>query len=165
MNPKTMINNLHAQWEQAKAHLAQRCRTCGDINMADQLEKCRMFKGSEGVEELIRLFLSPQGKEFCLCSKFPTLAAFRLFKPYNPERFGIYIDAGEITLRNPETAVLIGHTCARLIYTEDKPLHKVTLLRGATAHVTAGGWSVVGISAENGCKVLKYAKDNAVILC
>lgn len=165
MDIKVIIQKIHGQWEQAKSSLAERCSADGRKDMADKLAACNMFKGYESLAEIVKLFTSPQGIEFCLAAKFPTLATFRLFKRFGVERFGIYIDAGEITLDNPDRAVLIGHTTAHITYSENTPLHRLTLLRGASAVVNASGWSVVGVTSERGCKLIKNITGNAVVLC
>lgn len=82
-------------------------------SQARQLGCCDLFKGTEDFEALVRLFRSPQGVEFCMNNHFPNTATFRLFKPLRPEQYGIYIDAGNITLTNPDKAILIGRTTAR----------------------------------------------------
>lgn len=133
--------------------------------MAMKLASCNMFRGTETLEQLAELFLSPQGIEFCIASKFPTLPVFRQLKPFNVERFGVYIDAGDITLKNPHRVVLIGRTAAKIVYTENKPLHKLTLLRGASAAITASGWAVVGVTQEYGSKLIKHTTENGIILC
>lgn len=165
MEISEIIKSVHAQWIQAKSHLEERCRAGGRVSMASKLASCNMFRGVESLDQLAALFMSPQGIEFCIASRFPTLAVFRQFKPYNVDRFGIYIDAGDITLKNPHRAVLIGRTAAKIVYTENKPLHKLTLLRGASAAVTASGWAVVGVTQEYGCKLIKNTTENGIILC
>lgn len=164
MEIKDIIRQIHGQWKQAKAHLAERCAANGNTEMASKLEACDMFKGNEELAAIVRLFTSPQGIEFCLAAKFPTLPTLRLFKRFGVDKFGVYIDAGNITLDNPRRAVLIGRTTARVNYTENNPLHNITLLRGASAVINAGGWAVVGVTAERGCKVIKNITGNAVVL-
>lgn len=162
---KDIIKQIHAQWKQAKAHLAERCALGGNKDMADKLAACEMFTGGESLSDLAELFTSAQGIEFCLAAKFPTLATLRLFKRFGVERYGVYIDAGDITLDNPRRAILIGRTTARVNYTDKSALHNLTLLRGASAVVNASGWAVVGLTSERGCKLIKNVTGNAVILC
>lgn len=162
---KDIIRQIHKQWLQAKAHLSERCALGGNPDMAHKLAACDMFKGNESLDEIVRMFMSPQGIEFCLAAKFPTLPTLRLFKRFGVERFGVYIDAGNITLDNPRRAVLIGRTAANITYTENTPLHNLTLLRGASAVINASGWAVVGVASERGCKLIKNVTGNAVVLC
>ena len=90
-------------------------------------------------------------------------ASFRLFKPFNPEKYGVYIDAGIITLRNPEKAVLIGRTNAT-INCDTLERHEIFLLHGAKAFINASGWAVVSVKGSTGCQQIRNVSGNAVIL-
>lgn len=128
------------------------------------LGACPLFTGKERtLEDIVRLFTSPQGIEFCADNHFPNMATFRLFKPHNVERFGIYIDAGTLTLRNPERAVLIGRTSAT-IFCDTLASHDIILLHGAKAVVNASGWAVCKTTVETGCHIIRNTSENAVIL-
>ena len=115
------------------------------------------------VEQIIRLFTSPQGVEFCQKYHFPDITTLRRFKQYDVERYGIYIDAGHIRLENERTVVLIGKTSACLSY-DSKGRHEVILMHGAQASIQASAWAVVFVSGEHGCQVIKKATDRAMIL-
>lgn len=130
---------------------------------AKQLNCCALFKGTEDLESIVRLFTSPQGIEFCLNNHFPNTATFRLFKPFNVERFGIYIDAGDISLYNPKRAVIIGRTIAN-IRCDTNERHEVVVLHGGKAVVSATKWAVVFTKVEAGCACIKSTSDNAIIL-
>lgn len=130
---------------------------------AKQLNACALFKGTEDLEGIVRLFASPQGLEFCMNNHFPNTATLRLFKPFGVERYGIYIDAGSITLKNPERAILIGRTSAT-VDCDTNVRHEVVILHGAKALVNASKWAVVFTKVEAGCVCLKNTSDNALIL-
>lgn len=130
---------------------------------AKQMNACDLFKGDEDLQGLIRLFVSPQGIEFCMKNHFPNTATFRLFKPYGVEKYGIYIDAGNITLDNPRRAVLVGRTSAT-VNCDTNDRHEVIILNGAKALVNASRWAVVFTKAEGGCSCIKNTSDNAIIL-
>ena len=112
---------------------------------------------------IARLFTSPQGVEFCLAANFPNLATFRLFKRFNPEQYSFYIDAGNITLKNPKTAVLIGKTTAT-IKCDTCENHTVITMHGASATVLASGWAVVRTEAGVSTNIIRRTSDNAIIL-
>lgn len=131
---------------------------------ARQLGCCDLFKGTENFEALVSLFRSPQGIEFCINNHFPNTATFRLFKPLRPERHGIYIDAGNITLTNPDKAILIGRTTATVNCDTNDRRHEVILLHGAKAVVNASRWAVCFTKIEGGCVCIKNTSENAVIL-
>ena len=130
---------------------------------ATQIGGCDKFKGSEDLQAIIQLFKSPQGLEFCIKNHFPRISTMRLFKPYKVERYGIYIDAGEITLSNPGTVVLIGNTHAIINCSTSKARNEIVLMHGATALINASGWSVSFVKVERG-SYIKNIKDNAIIL-
>lgn len=130
---------------------------------AKQLGACDLFKGDEDLEGIITLLKSPQGIEFCSKHHFPNVATFRLFKPFKPERYGVYIDAGVVTLKNAEHVVLIGRTVGVLQY-DQSGRHVVTVLQGATANVLASNWSVVRVDGVPEAKVIKSTSGNAIIL-
>lgn len=125
---------------------------------------CPLFTGLERtLDEIIDLFASPQGIEFCIKNHFPNIATFRLFKRYNVEKYGIYIDAGTITLKNPVRAILIGRTSAT-IYCDTLEMHDITLLHGAKAVVNASKWAVAHTTVESGCNIIRNTGDHAIIL-
>lgn len=127
------------------------------------INRCARFKGTEDLGELVHLFKSPQGIEFCLRYHYPNLSTFRMFKRYGMERYDIYIDAGEITLSNPDSAILIGRTIGR-VYCDTNENHEVIVMHGAKAVVTATNWAVVFTKVGNGSILIKNTYDNAIIL-
>lgn len=131
---------------------------------AKLLGACTRFTGKEQtLEDIISLFTSPQGLEFCIKNHFPNIATLRLFKQYGVEKYGIYIDAGVITLKNPEKAVLIGKTSAT-VNCDTCERHEVVFMHGAKGTVNASKWSVVHVATGAGCNVIKNLFNNAIIL-
>lgn len=63
---RTLLNEIYAQWKSAKQRAQQECENRALFNMAEKYRACTMFKGTEDLEQIIRLFTSPQGVEFCL---------------------------------------------------------------------------------------------------
>lgn len=159
----TLIKQIFAQWKIAKEQARQDCESRSLHNLAEKYRVCDMFKGTEDLQGIIRLFTSTQGLEFCMRYHFPNIATLRLFKRYNVEKYGIYIDAGAITLKNPTRAILIGRTSAT-INCDTLKKHEVVLLHGANAIVNASKWSVVFVKAEQGCTFIKNPSENALIL-
>ena len=164
MSMETVVRQIYAQWIAAKEQARMECESRGLHNVAERYRRCDLFKGTERtVGELADVLTSPQGLEFCMRYHFPNMATFRLFKGREAEKYGVYIDAGAITLKNPEKAVLIGHTSAT-IYCDTLEKHVITLLHGAKAVVNASGWTVVRVQAEQGCSCIKSISGNAVII-
>lgn len=131
---------------------------------AHLLDACPLFTGEEKtLDDIINLFTSPQGMEFCMKKHFPNMATFRQFKRYKVERFGIYIDAGTITITNPKRAILIGRTSAT-VNCDTLERHEVFLLHGAKAVVNASKWAVVACTVEQGCSIIRNTADHAIVL-
>lgn len=158
-----IIRQIYAQWRIAKEQARQECESRSLPNLAEKYRKCNMFKGTEDLQGIIRLFTSPQGLEFCMKYHFPNLATLRLFKAQNVERYGIYIDAGAITLENPTRAILIGRTSAT-INCDTLERHEVVLLHKANAIINASKWAVVFLKAGQGCTFIKNVSETALIL-
>lgn len=130
---------------------------------AKRLGACSLFSGKEQtIDEIVKLFLSVQGLNFCFEKKFPNPEIFRLFKPYGVEKYGIYIDAGEITLNNPKRAVLVGDTTATLNY-DMLQGHHIEVFQGAKVTINASKWSVVFLRCVDKTKVTKNIKDSAKV--
>lgn len=132
---------------------------------AKHIGACHLFTGEEkSLDDLVSLFLSPQGIEFCTKKHFPNLSTFRLFKQQAVDKkYGIYIDSGEISLQNPSIAVLVGKTMAT-IDVDECARHRIVLLHGAKAVVNASKWAVASITSSVGCNVIRNRTDNAIIL-
>lgn len=163
MEATDIIKSIHSQWLVAKEQRRQRCEASNMGEVARKLAECDMFKGTEDLAELAALFKTPQGEEFCLASNFPNLATFRALRKFDTRRFGFYIDAGAIRLKNPETAVLIGKTNAT-IECDTCANHTIITMHGATATVLASGWAVVRTEAGASTNIIRRTSDNAIIL-
>lgn len=157
------IKDAQGQWLEAKAKAARLQEGKGNFDLAAKLNACQMFKGDESIEDLAALMFSPQGVEFLTRYKFPDLAVFRKFKRFSPERLGVYIDAGQITLKNPEKAFLVGNTVAVIEYDELKA-KRLVMMHGAKATVEASGWAVVRIDTDGTCNVDVKKADHAKVL-
>lgn len=126
--------------------------------------QCGAMTGTEDFAAICRLFKSAIGVEYCIEHHFPNMATLRMFKPYNPEQYGIYIDAGVITLKNPRQVLLCGRTSATINCDSLEHRHEVILMHGAKAVVNASKWAVCSVTVEQGCSVIKNTSDNAIIL-
>lgn len=157
-----LVKSTYEKWLVQKRYAANRCRR--DFpQVAEQLDSCQMFKGSESMEELAALVFSPQGREFMLANGFPSLKAFRNFKPYHPEKQNIFIDAGEIAVDEPGACLLIGNTTATIKCAQTQG-NTIILMHGAKAEVYASGYSVVRIEKDRTSQVKDYATEYAKIL-
>ncbi len=126
--------------------------------------QCGAMKGTEDFDAICRLFKSAIGVEYCINNHFPNMSTLRLFKPYNPEKNGIYIDAGVITIKNPKKVLLCGRTSATIFCDDLEYRHEIVLMHGAKAVVNASKWAVCSVTQEQGCSVIKNTSDHAIIL-
>ncbi len=163
MEIKDIIIQIHGQWLIVKGRAVSECERAGLHDVAEKYRACGMFRGTEDLQGLVGLLTSPQGMELCMRYRFPKPESFRQFKPFHPERYGVYIDAGEITLENPEKAVLVGRTSAT-VNCDVLARHDVFLLHGAKAVVNASGWAVVSVNEMKGCQLIRNVSGNALIL-
>lgn len=159
-----IVKSIYAQWLLVKGEAQRQCEQRSLGNLAAAYRDCKMFKGSENIEQLASLYKSTQGVEFCMRYHFPNLATLRSFKGQRPERFGIYIDAGNITIEEPKDKVLlIGRTTA-VVNCAERRRYNIVCLHGGKAIVNASKWAVVRVETENGCTVVRNISENAIIL-
>ncbi len=59
-----LIRDIYAQWKDAKQQAQKECENRSLFNMAEKYRVCSMFKGTETLEQVLKLFSSPQGIEF-----------------------------------------------------------------------------------------------------
>lgn len=127
------------------------------------LNACDKFSGKENEKELIGLFFTPQGLEFCGKNNFPSMEDFRYFSKLSAQRQGIYVNAGPVSVNNKAQVAVVGDTEARLTYSDGSKRHIVVLMHGAKAHITATDFAVVFVY-DFGGEVIKVTKDFAKIL-
>lgn len=159
---KELIKKIQKEWQKAKDEAQMICASIGKKELAQKLADCTMFKGTENLEQLIRLMFTPQGIEFLTRYNFPDLATFRKFKKYHPERYGVYIDCGEISLSEARRVFLVGNSSAMLNYRETAG-NRVYLMHGARASIIASGYAVVKIENDAKSSVSYITKDKAIV--
>lgn len=159
---KELIKKIQKEWQKAKDEAQMMCASIGNKELAQKLADCTMFKGTEDLEQLIRLMFTPQGIEFLTQYNFPDLATFRKFKKYHPERYGVYIDCGEISLSEARRVFLVGNSSATLNYRETAG-NRVYLMHGARASIVASGYAVIKIEHDAKSNVSYITKDKAIV--
>ena len=160
---KTLIEDIHSQWVQAKKQAQEECENRSLFNMAEKYRVCSMFKGTETVEEVLALFTTPQGIEFCTKHSFPTIEMCRKFKGETAERLGIFVEE-DVRIANYPIVVLVGNCHAELEYNDPDKRHQVILMHGASASIKASNWAVVFVNNASGGSVEIEATDNAKVL-
>lgn len=157
-----LIITTYLKWQEAKRYAAKACRATKP-ELAQQLDDCRMFTGVEDLADLVALMFKPQGYEFMLANRFPTIATLRKFKQYNPEQYGVYIDCGVISLSEPRNVFLIGNTVAD-IFINQTANNTIILMHGAGANVFASGSSVTRIEKDRKSWYEVSKSANAIVL-
>ena len=160
---RELVKKTQEDWLKAKAEVEARCINAGKQDIARKFALCNMFKGTEDLRELADLIFTPQGIEFVINNRFPDLNTFRRFKPYKPERYGIYIDCGQISLNEQRRVLLVGKTSATLNYKATEGSN-VYLMHGAKASVVAGGYAVVKVKHDTVSSVSILKQEHAFVL-
>jgi hypothetical protein len=114
------------------------------------------------MDELIELFFTPQGIEFCSKYNSPGLADFHRFRGMHVEKGGFYIDTPVKAKNLPRVALIGGETVAELEFTETEG-YTVVLMHGSKVKIIASGYAVVFLTNAGG-EVEIIQKDNAKVL-
>lgn len=160
---KTLIKDIYAQWRSAKKQAQEECENRALFNMAEKYRECCMFKGSENIEQVLKLFITPQGVEFCTKHSFPAIEMCRRFKGLTAESLGIFVEQN-VSARNLPMVFLVGKCHAELEYDDNTSGHQVILMHGATAHIKASKWAVVYVNTEGGGEATSEITDRAKVL-
>lgn len=134
------------------------------MKSALELGACNRSGKATDWKSLCWLFFTPQGREFCENNNFPTIDVFRNMKPY-VKTHGVYVDAGEIHLKNNANIGIIGNTDATLEYDDNTKVHKIILMHGAKATIKASNYAVINLTNVNNCQVTIINDGTAKILC
>nr|DAL02900.1 MAG TPA: hypothetical protein [Caudoviricetes sp.] len=159
---ENLIKDIQREWLRVKSDAARRCERAGQHEMAAKLAACQMFTGIETLPELVDKMFSPQGREFMTAFGFPDVETCRRFIPYHPEQYGVFIDAREIAVNDPKRVWLIGNTSARITCAKTQG-NTIVVMHGATADITAAGYSVVKIESDKRSNANVTIADHAVV--
>ena len=146
------IVEAQKKWQKAKDQARRICLERGKSDLADRISVCTMFKGTESLDDAASLVFSAQGSEFMTRFGFPSLDTFRSFLKFNPEKYGAYIDKGEIALSGEKNIFVVGNTTAS-IKCDQTALYRIILMHGASAEIEASGYSVVKIERDENSEV------------
>lgn len=122
---------------------------------------CGMVKPDTPPDDLMRLLDTPKGIEHCCRHNLPTLDLWTALRTETPPHH--YIEAGRFTLRNPGRAVLVGAYTEATITTDGTAAAHIVLLHGATAHVTATGYSTITIDRAHDTTLTITERDFAAV--
>lgn len=127
------------------------------------LGACSAFSEAKSVKEIVDELFTPQGVEFCLKLRFPTLDVFRQFDKEEVKQYGVYIDCGEIELTDPKRAFLVGNTKATVKCTKTQS-NSIYLMHGASVSVVASGFAIVRVECDKKSHISYIQNDHAKVL-
>lgn len=127
------------------------------------LGACSAFSEAKSVKEIVDELFTPQGVEFCLKLRFPTLDVFRQFDKEEVKQYGVYIDRGEIELADPKRAFLVGNTKATVKCTKTQS-NSIYLMHGASVSVVASGFAIVRVEGDKKSHISYIQNDHAKVL-
>lgn len=127
------------------------------------LGACSAFSEAKSVKEIVDELFTPQGVEFCLKLRFPTLDVFRQFDKEEVKQYGVYIDCGKIELADPKRAFLVGNTKATVKCTKTQS-NSIYLMHGASVSVVASGFAIVRVEGDKKSHISYIQNDHAKVL-
>lgn len=160
---RKFIQQMKNGWQTLKMQEAIQARKHGDYELAQKLNDCTAIKGDEDLEEICELAHSPKGVEFITRWHYPDLGLFRKFKPYRPERYGLYIDNNFGANEVPKDLFLIGNSRGSIEINDNK-LHHITLAYGAYACINVYGYAVVRIVCDDKSSYEIGMKDDTAVI-
>ncbi|ROT19572.1 hypothetical protein EEL53_10020 [Muribaculaceae bacterium Isolate-114 (HZI)] len=114
------------------------------------LGACDLKDNVDSLESAIRMMFTPQGREFCVKTGFPTLEFLRKHKEELNAIPGVFIDDGRITpsfIPDNVTNILIsGDTKAYLCVSKPTHLHKIIVAYNAKLCLSAEVFAVATIT-------------------
>jgi len=113
-------------------------------------------------KSLTWLFFSHQGRRHCSSNKHPLVNLFRE-KKQDVNKYGVFVDAGDIIIANDTQVGLIGETTAILFFTDNSKVYKIILMHGAKAKIVATNSTVILLANMDECQV-EIEKDESVII-
>lgn len=127
------------------------------------LGACSAFSEAKSVKEIVDELFTPQGVEFCLKLRFPTLDVFRQFDKEEVKQYGVYIDCGEIELTDPKRVFLVGNTKATVKCAKTQN-NSIYLMHGASVSVIASGFAIVRVEGDKKSHISYIQNDHAKVL-
>lgn len=168
----TLLRLLRAQWQTENSKQARLLREQGKDMEAYKYECCAALVDAPnlGADTLVGLLQSPQGIEYICTHRIPSKEQVKqLGEGYPLPQMGVYIDAGEQWLHNPEphngVLIAMGSTCLNVTLSGVKcPVRAVVSLYGATVNIEAKDWAVCRTITDGDSHLTALATDNGAIL-
>lgn len=129
---------------------------------ARKLGACRLIDTINDIEILSKYIFTPQGLEFCIIHEFPALFVLQQHKEII-EKYGYFVDCGNISRSNDVNIVIAGDTCGELTFDDPTCLHKIILMHGARVKINASNYVVLQVYQIGKCH-LEINKDQTAII-
>lgn len=121
------------------------------------LGACNLKEEVDSLESALRMMFTPQGREFCVNTGFPTIEFLREHKEELKAMPGVYIDCGNITIQSPDSNTpnqfISGNSQAILRISKPTILHHVIVAHNASLTLHAGEYAVVTVTVIWECDV------------
>lgn len=165
---KQLLELLRIEWRHANELARIEAERNGDFALAAKYEDCTALNDVEDIKGVCDMLFTPQGSEYVVDTKLPSMFLFRKFKKFGTERYGVYIDSNKafafpLNLVAPKRACFIGDTTATVTLTFPGSIH-IMALRGAKVRVIAKAWSIGVIIKDDESTVETEVYDHAKIL-
>lgn len=127
---------------------------------------CKLTEGVTDIDSLSRLFLTPQGREFCISNEYPNRKDWALLRTYHLQKYGIYCEMGHVSVADGETYAAIGKTTLDARFGANNGVtHHIILMHGAKATLHLSNYAVVKIEATGDCTVdIDNEDETAIVL-
>jgi hypothetical protein len=124
--------------------------------------QCGMIDKSFTIEDWVQLVFG-EAKLFCIENNIPTLTMWEeLDRVFDIAQYGIYVNKGDITLKDEQNVIVIGATTATIEHNELRR-NVVVAMRGATCHIVANRNAVVFAKKDKFSTITTEQNDNSVI--
>lgn len=111
---------------------------------------CDLKDEVDSLESAVSMMFTPQGREFCVKTGFPTLEILREHKDELNAIPGVFIDCGDITLHSLDSQspnlFLTGSTIASIRISKPTHLYKIIVAYNAKLTLHAEDYAVVTVT-------------------
>ncbi|MGL5913359.1 MAG: hypothetical protein ACRCZB_04275 [Bacteroidales bacterium] len=131
--------------------------------LAKRLQACERLKGDETTRELIELFFTAQGQEFCEKYNYPPMHLLFNVRGLEAARQGFYVNT-PINIKNAKKVALIGEASIACLHYDNTERHEVVIMHGARVKIIAEKYAVVFVKNISG-QVEIEERDSAIVRC
>ena len=121
------------------------------------LGACNLKDEVDSLESALRMMFTPQGREFCIKTGFPTLDFLRKHKEKLNAVPGVQIDCGDINIQpsdsNAPNQLVSGDSQAILHISKPTILHRIIVAHNASLTLYAGEYAVATVTVIGQCEV------------